>query len=274
MMRQLSAAVVGTWLGCALSVHGQETLPNPGGPAPNRQVRAVGTSMPAPPLPAPGMAPNPYLEQAIARKLRESGQLSKYRINVHAHDGVVDLEGEVADENQREVVLRLMRTVPGIVVLRDWMQAREEGSAPGSPIAAAMSVVPAQALPQQNPFVLPQPQPLNPPPGQFGPVPPARIDGQLQEPQPIFQAPLGPNPTIQAPPMPPYAWPTVAPYNNYSRVAYPNAYPYEQWPFIGPMYPFPRVPLGWRSVSLTWEDGHWWYHRDPTGHDWWRVRYH
>jgi len=81
---------------------------------------------------------------------------------------------------------------------------------------------------------------------------------------------LGMNP----PSMPPYAWPTYAPYNNYSRVAYPTAYPYEQFPFIGPMYPFPRVPLGWRSVSLTWEDGHWWYHRTPTGHDWWRIRYH
>jgi hypothetical protein len=91
---------------------------------------------------------------------------------------------------------------------------------------------------------------------------------------PIFQAPPGPNPTMQPPPLPPYAWPTFAPYNNYSRVAYPLAYPYEQWPFIGPMYPFPRVPLGWRSISLTWEDGYWWYHRNPTGHDWWRIRYH
>jgi hypothetical protein len=86
--------------------------------------------------------------------------------------------------------------------------------------------------------------------------------------------PPGPNPSLQPPPMPPYAWPSYAPYNNYSRVAYPLAYPYEQWPFIGPMYPFPRVPLGWRSVSLTWEDGTWWFHRNPTGHDWWRVRYH
>jgi hypothetical protein len=50
-------------------------------------------------------------------------------------------------------------------------------------------------------------------------------------------------------------------------------YPYEAWPFIGPFYPFPRVPLGWRSVTLTWQDGHWWYGKNATGHDWWRVRY-
>ena len=90
---------------------------------------------------------------------------------------------------------------------------------------------------------------------------------------PIFQAPMGPNPGLQPPPMPPYAWPTFAPYNNYSRVAYPNAYPYEQWPFIGPMYPFPKVPPGWRAIQLKWQDGHWWYGRTACGHDWWRVRY-
>ena len=74
------------------------------------------------------------------------------------------------------------------------------------------------------------------------------------EPMPIFQAQPGvgmyPNPQYQQPPLPPYAWPTYAPYNNYSRVAYPTLYPYEAWPFIGPFYPFPRVPLGWRSVPL------------------------
>jgi hypothetical protein len=50
-------------------------------------------------------------------------------------------------------------------------------------------------------------------------------------------------------------------------------YPYQSWPFIGPMYPFPKVPLGWRSIKLTWEDGHWWYARVGSGHDWWRIRY-
>jgi hypothetical protein len=39
------------------------------------------------------------------------------------------------------------------------------------------------------------------------------------------------------------------------------------------MYPFPKVPLGWRSVKLTWEDGNWWYARVACGHDWWRIRY-
>ena len=73
------------------------------------------------------------------------------------------------------------------------------------------------------------------------------------------------------PPLPPYAWPTFAPYNNYSRVAYPTLYPAEAWPNIGPFYPFPKAPLGWRSVSLTWNDGYWFFGRNATGHDWWRA---
>ena len=93
------------------------------------------------------------------------------------------------------------------------------------------------------------------------------------EPMPIQQAPVPGPYDLNQPPMPPYAWPTYAPYNNYSRVAYPTAYPYQSWPFIGPAYPFPQIPLGWRSVKLTYYDGHWWYGRRATGHDWWRIRY-
>ena len=89
----------------------------------------------------------------------------------------------------------------------------------------------------------------------------------------MFQAPTPSPYDLNPPQMPPYAWPTYAPYNNYSRVAYPEAYPYNAWPFIGPCYPFPKIPLGWRSVKLQWEDGHWWYSKVATNHDWWRLRY-
>jgi hypothetical protein len=75
------------------------------------------------------------------------------------------------------------------------------------------------------------------------------------------------------PPLPPYAWPTYAAYNNYSRVAYPTLYPYQAWPFIGPIYPFPKIPPGWRSIKLEWFDGYWWYGKVANPHDWWRIRY-
>jgi BON domain len=75
------------------------------------------------------------------------------------------------------------------------------------------------------------------------------------------------------PRMPPYAWPTYAPYNNYSRVAYPASYPYNAFPYIGPFYPFPKVPLGWRRVVLEWEDGHWYIGRLSSPYDYWRVKF-
>lgn len=59
------------------------------------------------------------------------------------------------------------------------------------------------------------------------------------------------------PQMPPYAWPTYAPYPNYGAVTYPRQYSPTAWPYIGPFYPYPQVPLGWRKVSLVWKDG-WW----------------
>ena len=78
---------------------------------------------------------------------------------------------------------------------------------------------------------------------------------------------------LNPPKMPPYAWPTYAPYNNFARVAYPEAYPYNAWPYIGPVYPFPKVPLGWRSVKLEWQDGYWWFSKVATKYDWWRLKY-
>jgi hypothetical protein len=78
---------------------------------------------------------------------------------------------------------------------------------------------------------------------------------------------------LQAPHLPPYAWPTYAPYNNISRVAYPQAHPYNAFPFIGPYYPFPKVPLGWRKVTLEWEDGHWYLGRTSAPQDYWRVKF-
>ncbi len=259
-MRRLSIVALSALLGMTLAVRGQEA------PA-QKALIAEARSYPMPSLPTP----NPQLAQAIARALHESGQLSRYQVNVVAYGGVVDLHGEVADENQRAIVVRIARSAAGVQMVREALQVRIDPAL----MQAQGSLVQAQGPPLMQPFQLPPPQPLN---KDNGARPGERIDGglpaPLPEPMPIFQAPPGPNPTMQPPPMPPYAWPSYAPYNNYSRVAYPTAYPYEQWPFIGPMYPFPRVPLGWRSVSLTWEDGSWWYHRNPTGHDWWRIRYH
>ena len=60
------------------------------------------------------------------------------------------------------------------------------------------------------------------------------------------------------PNMPKYSWPSYAAYPNYAAVQYPTQYSPTAWPYIGPFYPYPQVPLGWRRVSLEWDDG-WWF---------------
>ncbi|HUE71872.1 MAG TPA: BON domain-containing protein [Pirellulaceae bacterium] len=59
------------------------------------------------------------------------------------------------------------------------------------------------------------------------------------------------------PNMPGYAWPSYASHPNYAAVTYPKQYSPTAWPYIGPFYPYPQVPLGWRKVTLEWDDG-WW----------------
>jgi hypothetical protein len=58
--------------------------------------------------------------------------------------------------------------------------------------------------------------------------------------------------------LPNYAWPSYAAYPNYAAVTYPKQYSPTAWPYIGPFYPYPQVPLGWRKVTLEWDDG-WWF---------------
>ncbi len=57
--------------------------------------------------------------------------------------------------------------------------------------------------------------------------------------------------------LPEYAWPGYAASPNYAAVTYPQQYSASAWPYIGPFYPYPQVPLGWRKVTLEWDDG-WW----------------
>jgi hypothetical protein len=76
---------------------------------------------------------------------------------------------------------------------------------------------------------------------------------------PLPEGPAVPGATQAAVPgYPNYAWPSYAPYPNFSAVGYPTVYPWQAWPNIGPFYPYPEVPLDWRAVTLRWDDGLWW----------------
>lgn len=78
--------------------------------------------------------------------------------------------------------------------------------------------------------------------------------------QPVPMAPAAAvgAPRYDSPNLPNYAWPGYAAHPNYAAVTYPQQYSPSAFPFIGPFYPYPQVPLGWRKVSLEWDDG-WWF---------------
>ena len=81
--------------------------------------------------------------------------------------------------------------------------------------------------------------------------------GEMQGPQYVVPGAGTPPATYDQPVMPDYAWPSYASYPNYAALTYPKQYSPTAWPYIGPFYPYPQVPLGWRSVKLQWHDG-WW----------------
>ncbi|OAI51390.1 hypothetical protein AYO44_00855 [Planctomycetaceae bacterium SCGC AG-212-F19] len=199
---------------------------------------------------------NQKIAETIADHLRQSAYLQGLKIDIAFQQGVAELTGAVATPQQREEAVRIAQGIPGVECVRDRMVM---GGLPLMQVQAAMPQVgDVPALPRMAP----------------PPVPMVATPFSMpSEPMAISQVGYGSPYALNTPMMPPYAWPTYAPYNNYSRVAYPTAYPYNAFPFIGPQYPFPKVPLGWRKVQLEWQDGHWWFGKVATCYDWWRLRY-
>jgi hypothetical protein len=226
--------------------------------------------------PAPGQdrsesaaakAANQKLADAVAEKLKATGVAKGAKLDIETTGGAVKLSGMATSEKQHEEILEALKKVPGLRRIESY-------------VTVAGSTGPIQrAGGQVEAGVGPAPGPGSPYP--VGPVPPPGAPGFMPGPGPIAAGdpvPLNGMPAMApvdpaGPRLPPYAWPTYAPYNNYSRVAYPQTYPYNAFPYIGPYYPFPRVPLGWRKVQLEWEDGHWYYGKLSSPHDFWRVKF-
>ncbi|HTU91698.1 MAG TPA: BON domain-containing protein [Gemmataceae bacterium] len=218
--------------------------------------------------PRPISFSNQQMAENIAARLRQSGQLQHYDVNVRFHEEVAELTGSVADVEQRDRVLRLVQDVAGVRGVVDRL------SVAGAIVPVQAGGIPEVLPPVQGANTAPPPLAApSLPPATAGPAAPAASGAPPSEAMPIFQAPAPTPNQLNPPRMPPYAWPTYAPYNNYSRVGYPLAYPCNAFPFIGPVYPFPKVPLGWRSVRLEWDDGFWWFSKTATRWDWWKLRY-
>lgn len=177
-------------------------------------------------------------------------------VKVYTEGGTVTVVGTCKEESHKSGILQAVRTIKGVDLVRDGLKVES--------MAAAMPTMPVV---KQTQAVEGGPRMTAAPSA----VPPGVVVGDPA----VEPLPLGPAGGAMGgpPPLPNHAWPTYAPYPNMSRVAYPSAYPYNAFPYIGPFYPFPKVPLGWRSATLSWEDGHWWLGRKQTPSDYWRVKF-
>ena len=206
-------------------------------------------------------------DQEIARQImsklqleQQRGALKGFHVDMRVDQGTVWYEGFVANQAQKDLILRTAQEAQslGVVQVVDDITVRSQASAPQAmplaqasytqeyttpraPSMAPRSVVPQQAYPQQMSGM---------------PVQNAVSGGA---PMPMARSASAPMPTSgDSANLPGYAWPSYAANGNYGQVSYPRQYSAAAWPYIGPFYPYPQVPLGWRKVTMEWDDGWWW----------------
>ncbi len=210
---------------------------------------SVSPAMAQQPAVAPGS--NQATADAVAGSLRASRSLAGQRIAIMAQDGVVTLSGTLSNPAQKAEAMGIAGQIPGVYGVVDQLQV------------ADLSVRPAQYQPQlamghhrRNAGGMDGGMPMYEESGAGATM--AAQPGMNGGPMP--EGPAGMTGATQAsmPNNPNYAWPSYAPYPNFSAVGYPTAYPWQAWPNIGPMYPYPEVPMDWRAVTLRWDDGIWW----------------
>ncbi len=195
--------------------------------------------------------------QTIVQRVQsrqQLGELSGLAVDLFCKDGVVKLTGDVTSSGDQFELLDIARRVSGVRQVVNAMQVAE----PNVMRTASARTPQARPIPAR-PAVAGLPMPI-------APASMSRAqdvvyqDGGMSAPAQLPTAAAGVPASAQydAPQVPGYAWPTYAAHPNYAGVTYPGQYSASAWPYIGPFYPYPQVPLGWRKVALEWDDG-WWY---------------
>ncbi|MCC7333465.1 MAG: BON domain-containing protein [Pirellulaceae bacterium] len=195
----------------------------------------------------------------IIEKLQQSkasGALRGFDLDVSTVQGDVWLKGSVANQTQKDLILDVARRTPGVarvvddVIVKSSSPIRQVSTGAPEPIPQGSSM-PVAGRPMASPQAFA----------------PSGVAGYCQDggyisggPMPIQGAGgeygVG-APRYDQPNLPSYAWPSYAAHPNYAAVTYPKQYSPSAWPYIGPFYPYPQVPLGWRKVALEWDDGLW-----------------
>jgi len=213
------------------------------------------------------------IAQFIMQKLKveqQRGNLKGFHVDMRVDKGTVWFEGYVANSGQEKLILQTAQKAGhlGVIQVVDDIDVRaanaitqNRGTAP-RPMQTARAVSYTQDSPMGSGTVNPpSPVRMQQPPmgGSIGaPVQGRPMGGQMGGPMPIGYQGQGAAMATDHPQLPGYAWPGYASHPNYAAVTYPKMYSPSAWPYIGPFYPYPQVPLGWRKVTLEWDDG-WWF---------------
>lgn len=272
---------------------------SPGQTASNPAVQFASAEMPQKPAAAGQKAPNQnqVLADNIAQALRKA-KLAGYDINVACQNGVAVLDGMVGTPQQKAAVYQAVTQVKGVVRVDmthltvkqqaggrqpsgvQQANAMQNAAAPNRKNRPASGVRTAGMFQPGEPVqVPPSDAPAARPAGVVAPPsPPPGIAPRPIAPPPSYMPPAAampyptgaqPSAVYDQPNYPNYAWPGYAQHPNYAAVTYPKQYSASAWPYIGPFYPYPQVPLGWRQAQLEWDDGYWNLNFRPRTDRWW-----
>jgi len=206
---------------------------------------------------------NQRVAEQIAQALA-ANRLSGLDIEVRYNGGKATLSGPVPHPQVAMIAHQVAASVPGVLQVDNRLQVVGMPGQPGQPQG-----FPGAGPQGQGPNVMPVNHQM---PGRPHPAMMAAgaMGGMAAGAMGMGPGGMGPgagphahgsgNPSHMAydlPNLPNHSWPTYAAYPNYAQVSYPKEYSASAWPYIGPFYPYPQVPMGWRQVQLEWDDGAW-----------------
>lgn len=200
---------------------------------------------------------NQQMAEHIARALGPV-LASAHDVEIRFKNGTAILQGAIGTVQEQQMATQIAQRVPGVQQVDNRLQVLQP-----APQQRAPMIQPTNYMNYQAPH-----------PGQAGPPGMAPHPGMghpgMGHPGMAPQPGMGPaNNVYNSPNLPETAWPTYANYPNYAQVSYPSEYSASAFPYIGPFYPYPQVPLGWREAQLEWDDGSWKLNFRPRTERWW-----
>lgn len=212
-------------------------------------IQQVGAETPAPT--AAPTASNQAVAENIAGALGTAG-LNGYDIQISYQDGTATLSGAVANPQQRLLAEQAASSVSGVKLVSNQLRLPAAPQMAAAPQMSAQQVAAQQMAPPQSPYI------------------PAGYQGQPGPPAGYGHPGAMASHTVHnSPNLPPHSYPTYGAYPNSAAVSYPKQYGASAFPYIGPFYPYPQVPLGWRKSTLEWKDGSWALDFDSKTDKWW-----